>query len=123
MMSWLSVGIGGAVGAMCRYGIALLISTNTLRFPLATLVANGVGALLIGVLYVMIFEKTMINESLRPVLMVGFLGGLTTFSTFSLESMQLIQGGKVILALSYILSSIAVCLLAVWIGMIGARLL
>jgi len=124
--TFMAVGLGGALGAMLRYAISLwtvqrfeaLVPTAAL---LGTLIANAVGALLIGVLFVVITEKGLIVESWRPLLVVGFLGALTTFSTFSLETVGLLQQGEWLSAMVYILSSVIICLFLTWVGIELAR--
>ncbi|HAB55260.1 MAG TPA: fluoride efflux transporter CrcB [Cellvibrionales bacterium] len=122
----MAVGLGGALGAMLRYAISLwavqrfeaLMPTAAL---IGTLIANAVGALLIGVLFVVITEKGLIAESWRPLLVVGFLGALTTFSTFSLETVGLLQQGEWLSAMVYVLSSVIICLFLTWAGIELAR--
>ncbi len=128
--TFLAVGLGGAFGAMLRYAISLwavqrfdaLMPTATYigRF-MGTLIANAIGALLIGVLFVVITEKGIIAESWRPLLVVGFLGALTTFSTFSLEAVGLLQQGEWPTAMVYILASVIICMLLTWAGIELAR--
>jgi len=123
---FMAVGLGGALGAMLRYAISLwavqrfeaLMPTAAL---IGTLIANAVGALLIGVLFVVITEKGLIAESWRPLLVVGFLGALTTFSTFSLETVGLLQQGEWLSAMVYVLSSVIICLFLTWAGIELAR--
>jgi CrcB protein len=88
---------------------------------MGTLIANAIGALLIGVLFVVITEKGIITESWRPLLVVGFLGALTTFSTFSLEAVGLLQQGEWPTAMVYILASVIICMLLTWAGIELAR--
>jgi len=122
----MAVGLGGALGAMLRYAISLwavqrfeaLMPTAAL---IGTLIANAVGALLIGVLFVVITEKGLIAESWRPLLVVGFLGALTTFSTFSLETVGLLQQGEWLTAMVYVLGSVIICLFLTWAGIELAR--
>ena len=122
----MAVGLGGALGAMLRYAISLwavqrfeaLMPTAAL---IGTLIANAVGALLIGVLFVVITEKGLIAESWRPLLVVGFLGALTTFSTFSLETVGLLQQGEWLSAMVYVLGSVIICLFLTWAGIELAR--
>jgi len=124
--TFMAVGLGGALGAMLRYAISLwavqrfeaLMPTAAL---IGTLIANAVGALLIGVLFVVITEKGLIAESWRPLLVVGFLGALTTFSTFSLETVGLLQQGEWLSAMVYVLSSVIICLFLTWAGIELAR--
>lgn len=112
-MNWLAVAIGGALGSVTRYGVALLIPTVAGRFPWATFCVNLLGSFLIGVAYVVIVQKQILSPELRLWLMTGFLGGFTTFSSFSLEALQLWQEGQTIQALMYVISSVVCCLIAV----------
>lgn len=124
--TFMAVGLGGALGAMLRVAISLwavqrfeaLVPTAAL---LGTLIANAVGALLIGALFVAITEKGLIAESWRPLLVVGFLGALTTFSTFSLETVGLLQQGEWLTAMVYVLGSVIICLFLTWAGIELAR--
>ena len=112
-MSWLAVAIGGALGSMTRYGVALLLPSVAGKFPWPTFTVNLLGSFLIGVVYVVIVEKQMLSPEMRLWLMTGFLGGFTTFSSFSLETLQLWQQGQVVQALIYVISSVVLCLIAV----------
>ena len=124
--TFMAVGLGGALGAIVRYAISLwaiqrfeaLLPTAAL---IGTLIANAVGAFLIGVLFVVITEKGIIAESWRPLLVVGFLGALTTFSTFSIETVGLLQQGEWLSAMVYVLGSVIICLLLTWAGIELAR--
>lgn len=115
-MLWLAVAIGGALGAMSRYGVALLFSAPTGKFPLATLTVNVLGSLIIGVFYILIIDKGVLAPHWRHIVMVGFLGAFTTFSTFSIETLQLVQAGHWQTALAYFSSSFILCILAVYLG-------
>lgn len=87
-MSWLYVFIGGGAGAVCRFFIGQLLGNST-GFPTATLVANLVGCLLIGIVSAVLFQQ---DQKLQLLLMIGFLGGFTTFSTYGLDMMKMIDG-------------------------------
>jgi len=122
MTKILAIAVGGALGALSRYWVVGTISSVFQRsFPFGTLVVNILGSLLIGVLYVVIVEKLDVAVEWHAVLLVGFIGAFTTFSTFSLETLMLLQEGRVIAALAYIFSSVLVCLLAVAVGMWSAQ--
>jgi CrcB protein len=118
-MSWqilISVALGGAAGATLRFLAIQFIEVDS-GFPAATMLVNIIGSFAIGILYVVILEKGVISEFWRPLLMVGLLGGLTTFSAFSLEVVNLMQDGRLIAALNYVVFSVLLCILAAFFGM------
>ena len=118
MSYYLAIALGGAFGAVCRYWLVTLAEHhNTGLFPVGTLTVNVLGSLLIGVLFVMLTEKIQVAAYLRPLLVIGFLGALTTFSTFSLDALLLMQQGLFFSALSYLIVSVVSCILAAWAGM------
>jgi CrcB protein len=113
-MHWLSVALGGAIGAVCRYWVSVsLFPVTQYKFPLATLSVNVLGSLAMGILYVVIVERGGLPDQARNLLMVGFLGAFTTFSTFSLDALSLWQNGDQLMALIYVVSTVALCLLAI----------
>ena len=113
-MHWISVALGGAIGAVCRYWVSIcLLPVASYKFPYATLSVNVAGSLLMGVLYVLIVEKGGLPDQARNILMVGFLGAFTTFSTFSLDAISLWQNGGQLMALIYVVSTVALCLLSI----------
>lgn len=116
MMVWLSVAAGGAFGAMTRFGLSSWLTPEPGKFPIATFTANITGCFLMGVLYVVVMDKHVLPMAWRPFLMVGFLGAFTTFSTFSIEALGLWQTQHFSLALSYVLATMVVSILAVWSG-------
>ena len=124
MSLWVFAGValGGALGASLRYLAVQLVETSS-GFPLATLLVNVLGSFLIGVCYVLIMEKAMLSELWRPVLMAGFLGGLTTFSAFSLEAVYLFEEGRWQMAISYVVFSMVFCILAAFSGLQVTRAL
>ncbi len=91
--------------------------------PLATLSVNIVGTFILGFLYSIIIQKTGMSPQLRMGLTVGFCGGLTTFSTFSMEAYDLINNGQITTALGYIFVSVIICLLAAVAGIYGGTFL
>lgn len=106
-LAFLMVGIGGGLGAMCRHFSALMINRFWQNsFPLATFSINILGSFLIGILSAWLLPKIGSNMLLKYLLITGFCGGYTTFSTFSIENLQLLQDGKFFTLLLYISSSI-----------------
>lgn len=107
------VGLGGAIGAILRYELSLI--SMKLEFPMMTFITNIIGAILIGIV-VGLFEKNDISYSMHLFLKTGVCGGFTTFSTFSLESLSLLETGKYGLGSLYIVMSVGCCILGVMIG-------
>jgi CrcB protein len=122
MRSLVFVALGGALGSVARFAIGNAVHALwPLRFPLATLGVNALGSLLIGVLYVLIAERAVLHPEWRSIAMVGFLGGFTTFSTFSLETVTLLEHGFGNQALAYVLASLLLCIGGAWLGIGLAR--
>lgn len=115
-MIWLYVACGGAFGAMARFGLHSILAPQPGKFPTATFLANVIGCLVMGVVYTMIVEKPFISPTVKPLIMVGFLGAFTTFSSFSLEALSLWQTQHFLTAVTYVVSSLLGCLLAVYLG-------
>jgi len=118
MKAWLLVALGGGAGAVLRYqvGIWTLRSMELTRFPIATLLVNVLGCVLAGWLWGHSERWTHWTDELRLALMVGFLGGFTTFSAFGLEAFLMIKRGAIGMAVSYATLSILLGALAVWGG-------
>ncbi|MAV76410.1 MAG: fluoride efflux transporter CrcB [Cellvibrionales bacterium] len=118
-----AVASGGAIGAILRYAINVWFVTNySSTFPWPTLIANAIGALFIGILYVLIAEKGLVAVTWRPFLVIGLLGALTTFSSFSLETITLIEQAEWFLAVVYMLSSVLLCIMLTWLGITLTRI-
>jgi fluoride exporter len=118
------IALGGAGGALARHWMSSLVhnSANS-HFPWGTLSVNLLGSFCLGIMYVVIVERGLIHPDWRSVTMVGFLGAFTTFSTFSLETISLLENGQPAAALGYVLFSVLVCVSAVWLAMSLVRLL
>ena len=118
MMSVLYVAIGGAVGSVLRYLVGL-----TVVFPFGTLAVNVAGSLLIGAVWARVAGKAP-DAWFLPLVMFGVLGGFTTFSSFSLDTMKLLQDGRIGFAAGYVaasvLLSLAACALGLWMFREGA---
>ena len=120
MTRFLIVAAGGALGAVARYGIGRLLPAG--GWPWATLTVNGVGGLLMGLLAGWLaFRGGAQGESIRLFAAVGVLGGFTTFSAFSLETALMIERRQLAMAGGYVLASVALSVLALFIGLMVAR--
>jgi len=118
------IAIFGAVGCLARYLLSGWVYNQLGRsFPYGTFAVNIVGAFLIGLIMELALRSTMISANLRTGLTVGFLGGLTTFSTFSYETFRLLEDGEFVVATSNVLASVVVCLAFTWLGIVAARTL
>ena len=116
---------GGAVGSLARWLISEWVATLAWAayFPFGTLLVNIVGSFGIGVLSELLLEGGMWNvgTGVRALIFAGIFGGFTTFSSFSLQTLALMRSGQVLLAGVNIISSLALCLLAVWVGALAAH--
>jgi CrcB protein len=115
------ISLGGALGALGRWGLTLAWPVTAHAFPWATFVTNASGCLLIGVLMVLVTEVWSGHRLLRPFLGVGVLGGFTTFSTYAVDVTRLAAGGAARTALVYLVATLVAALLAVWAGTVVAR--
>lgn len=119
----LAVVAGGVLGTLIRFAVATWVSAQWPRhFYLATLAVNLLGCLLIGYLYAFFLARPDISPELRGGLIIGFLGALTTFSSFSLDGLRLLESGQLATAFGYIGVSVLGGLLAAWAGLALARL-
>jgi CrcB protein len=118
----LAIAGGGAIGAVLRFGM----SSNIYRvfgreFPYGTLAVNVLGSLLIGLFFILIVERSVLSAEWRPVIIIGFLGAFTTFSTFSIETLLLLESGELSRAALNVFLSVALCLGATWLGLVIGR--
>lgn len=117
LYAYMAVAIGGAIGAMGRFYITSLLNKG---YPLGTLLVNVAGSLLLGYIAAL-FERYIIHPSWRLVLMVGFCGGLTTFSSFALDFFNFIEQGQPIKGLIYVIISITMAFILFAFAYYGAR--
>ncbi len=116
-MNYLIIGVGGFAGAITRYALAVWIGQRWGRsFPLGTFVINISGSLLIGLLMPLLTERFIVNPQWRLLLVVGFLGAYTTFSTFEYETGALLKDGEWLFAGMNVLLSVTVGFIALKIG-------
>jgi fluoride exporter len=107
MSNYLIIGMGGFLGAIARYSVALWIGQNWGRmFPLGTLIVNISGCFLISLLMSLFTERFMVSPQIRMFLVIGFLGAYTTFSTFEYETGNLVKDGEWLLAMLNVLLSV-----------------
>ena len=118
----LAIAAGGAGGALLRYWVSMgVYAVFGRQFPVGTLAVNVLGSLLMGVLYVLFMERMSVSPELRAGLLIGLLGAFTTFSTFSIETLNLIEQADYWKAVSNILLSVVACIMATWLGVGVAR--
>lgn len=116
------IAVGGAFGAVSRYGTALgVYSIFGRSFPYGTLFVNVTGSFLMGILSIMLLDRFNMGPEWRAAILVGFLGAFTTFSTFSIETLNLLEQGDLVRALLNMLLSVSLCILAVWFGVSVGR--
>lgn len=113
MLNCLAVGFGGFIGAVLRYLIGLIPIKNPSAFPLNTFIINITGALVIGIIAFTVSKNENIDPKLLLFLKVGICGGFTTFSTFSLETAELIKSGSILAAIVYVVLSVSLGVIAV----------
>jgi len=121
LQTWLFVAVAGAAGTLLRYALGGWLARATGgSFPWETFVINVIGCLSIGFIAGMLDRGTLVPPVLRMALMVGFLGGFTTFSSFALEALRLAQDAQHASALGYVLLTNVATLVGVWVGHVSA---
>lgn len=122
MLAVLAIAVGGAVGAVGRFylstGVYSLIGRD---FPYGTLAVNVLGSVAMGLLYALALERFPLTPELRAGLLVGLLGAFTTFSTFSIETLQLMEDGEQLKASLNALLSVVLCVAGCWVGVVLGR--
>jgi len=122
MWTYFGVAVGGAAGCCARYGVTQLIQlVYGKSFPLATLIINVLGCFLMGFLFFETLDRISVSPTLRTAILAGGLGGFTTFSTFAMESILLIEDGEIGYAAAYLLLSVFLGLFAALLGAYIAR--
>jgi CrcB protein len=118
----LAIAAGGAVGSVLRFGMSTWVHYFVGRsFPYGTLIVNVIGSLAMGTLYVLFLERLSSDPIVRAGVLVGLLGGFTTFSTFSMETVALMEQGAWIKSIMNILGSLVLCITATWAGVLLGR--
>jgi fluoride exporter len=125
-VTYLWVGLGSALGGVARYGLSGVVARwFGAAFPWGTLFVNVTGSLLIGFLATLSAPdgRFLLSPDARALLMIGLCGGYTTFSSFSLETLNLVRDGEWLWAGANLMLSATACLIAVWVGYLGAAAL
>ncbi len=115
-MQYLAIFLGGGLGSLCRFYLSRFNGFNGTWMPWGTLTANFMSCIVLGFITAYLMAKTGQNPIFKPLLAVGFCGGFSTFSTFSLETFNLLKQGQMVCAFTNISLSIVLCLLALFIG-------
>lgn len=122
MTQVIAIAVGGALGAVMRYWVSTGVYHWAGRgFPWGTLAVNVLGSLVMGILYVWLMERVSQSVEWRAFLLIGLLGAFTTFSTFSIETLALIEQGQHVRALLNALGSVVLCVAAAWLGVVLTR--
>ncbi|MET0422170.1 MAG: CrcB family protein [Acidimicrobiia bacterium] len=119
--AWIAVGIGGALGTLARYEVALAWPTDAGAFPWSTFAVNVVGSLLVGMVLAWVVTSPPVPDWVRPLVAVGLCGGLTTFSTLMVTDVLLVRDGDRALAAFDLGGNLVVGVLAVTLGYFGVR--
>jgi CrcB protein len=106
--------LGGGLGSVLRYGISAWLNPPPGSFPWGTLAANFLACLVLGAAMLFFSQRAGVHPHVQAMILIGFCGGFSTFSTFSLETFRLLENGQFLLALLYVLGSTLLCLLVLW---------
>jgi CrcB protein len=122
MTQVLAIAAGGAIGALLRYWTSVAVHSRLgAGFPYGTLVVNVLGSLLMGFLYIWFIDRLAVGPAMRAFLFIGLLGAFTTFSTFSIETLNLMEAGQPGKAVINVIVSVTVCVAAAGLGVLAAR--
>ncbi len=120
----LLIGLAGFIGTLSRYWLSGVVARRYGEtFPMGTLLVNLIGCFMVGLLFYLLQERFLVNQTVRTVILIGFLGGFTTFSSFGLQTFTLLQDGEFGLAALNILGANVIGLVLVWAGYTLARIL
>lgn len=123
MQQYLMIALGGALGAIARYEVAARIQSGIVSaFPWGTFVVNVSGCFIMGLATTILAEKVGLHQNWRFLVPIGFIGAYTTFSTFELETYRAVAGGGMATGLTNVLGSVAVGYMALWLGVVTAKL-
>jgi CrcB protein len=118
MLQLIAIAVGGAFGSVARYGVSMSVYGLLGRgFPYGTLVVNVLGSFAMGLLTVLLLDRAAVGPEARAAVLIGFLGGFTTFSAFSIETLSLLQDAKWLAAGINAIGSVSACLGATWLGL------
>ncbi len=122
MINIMYIALGGALGAVMRYLVSTGIHSILGRgFPYGTLTVNVLGSFFMGYLFIFMIERSSLGPEWRAFILIGFLGAFTTFSTFSMETLNLLENGAIARAFANITVNVVTCILATWLGVILGR--
>jgi CrcB protein len=122
LIKYLMVGVGGFLGSVLRFWLGSFIGGRLgARFPYGTFVINVTGSFLIGMIVTVLAAKAHWSPNWRYLILIGFIGGYTTFSTFEFETLRLAQDGQMLMAILNVTLSVVVGLVGVWAGAIAGR--
>lgn len=123
MTRYLLVAIGGGLGSVLRFWVGTFVGGRVgARFPYGTFLINCTASFLIGFIITVLAEKTEWNPNLRYLIPIGFIGGYSTFSTFEYETFRVVQDGQVLTGILYVVLSVIVGFIAVWLGVLAGRM-
>jgi fluoride exporter len=124
MTKYWMVGLGGFFGSIARFWVGSYITYRMgAKFPYGTFIINISGSFLIGLIVTLLAERTHWNSNLLYLIPIGFIGAYTTFSTFEFEAFRSARSGDLVLALLYVVSSVIVGFIAIWLGIASGRAL
>lgn len=124
MSQALAIAAGGAAGALLRYWVSLAVYGWVGRdFPYGTLAVNVLGSFVMGMMFVLLIERISGDGLWRAAILIGLLGAFTTFSTFSIETLNLVEAGAWFKAAVNVLASVVLCLAGGWLGLVLGRMI